>query len=99
MDLLFKSFPPHDLKSLLLGLWPPIYTLGMLYSLECLAAGRGVPAPSDTVCDVGAVEEGSVPVGQLNFHTCRRSAPQAACWSLAQPVSNLITRKDACDKV
>ena len=51
------------------------------------------------VFNVGGVEEGSIPEGLLNFHTCLHSAPQAGDRSLAQSVSNLITRKDACNKV
>lgn len=51
------------------------------------------------VFKVEGVEEGSIPEGLLNFQTCLHFAPQAGDWSLAQSVSNLITRKDACNKV
>lgn len=51
------------------------------------------------VFKVERVEEGSIPEGLLNLQAYLHSASKAGDWSLAQSVSNLITRKDACNKV
>lgn len=75
MDLLFKSFPPHDPKRLTncLASSPRCHPRAVPCSSGCwgcCAAVRVLLSPA-AVFNAGGVEEGGIiPEGLLNFRTC-----------------------------
>jgi len=85
--------------------WPSAPHLHLSCAVLCSSKHRchftavcGVPPANNMVFNVGGVEDRSIPEGLLNFRTCSCSAPQAEDQSLAQSVSNLVTRKGACNE-